>query len=250
MLDFEQRAHPRRQSLVGPGAGAFEFDDAFVHLVEGFAHGAHHRVDGFLALVEVALGYLLEAAQGGLREVEEALVVAAQGLGTQRLEGIGEFVPRVLQQEELAGVGVALGGQRGVEFGGAGLEVAVFKAQVEKGIFQFGQAGALALGGGAAGGFVAQGGGMGGVGFQFRARGEEGAFLAVEQPGEECRAAENQGSEHEAGQEVGRGEVQGVHTRGAEPSVGRMPDGDAGSKEDSAPRSGRAWRFFFCLPQR
>ncbi len=158
VLDFQQRAHLRGQSLVGSGAGAFEFDHVLAHLVEGFAHGADEGVDGLLAAFEVAGGGFVETAEVGLGEGEEAGLVGAQGVGGKRAEGVGEFRAGVVEEVELVGAGVAFGGEQGVEFGGAGAQVAVLEAQVEEGCFEFGQTGGAGFGGGAGGAFGAQGG--------------------------------------------------------------------------------------------
>ncbi|HEX6240835.1 MAG TPA: hypothetical protein VFZ61_08075, partial [Polyangiales bacterium] len=45
--------------------------DLLVDLVEGRLHRAHQGIDGLLALLEIALGDLLELRQRGARQVEE-----------------------------------------------------------------------------------------------------------------------------------------------------------------------------------
>ncbi len=68
-----------------------------------------------MAAVEVHPGRLLELGERGLGEIEERLVVAAQGVGRQRRERLAQFLFRVLEERELVGRGAAFGRQLGFE---------------------------------------------------------------------------------------------------------------------------------------
>ena len=59
---------------------------------------------------------------GACWRVRERLVVVAQGVGGERLEGVGEFGARVFEQAVLLGVRVAFGVHERFEFGDLGLE--------------------------------------------------------------------------------------------------------------------------------
>ncbi len=73
---------------VGLDARLLQGADLFVHLVQRGAHRGDQRLDRDLALLEVALGALLEFRERGAREIEEGLVVALQRIGRERLEAI------------------------------------------------------------------------------------------------------------------------------------------------------------------
>ena len=207
VLNLQQRTDLRGKPLVGTGAGAFEFGDVLAHLVEGCAHGADEGVDGLLAAFEIARGGFVETAKVGFGEGEEAGLVGAQGIGGQRAEGVGEFGAGVVEQAELVRVGVALGTEEGVEFGGAGAQVGVFEAHVEEGGFEFGQAGGAGFGGGAGGGFDTEEVGVFGGEVGAQAGGEEVASLPQPEPAEEAEEREYPRAQPETEEKIRGGEV-------------------------------------------
>src|SRR5690606_35400588 len=107
------------EGAVGLGAGLFDEADLAVHFFEGFAQGFDEFVDGLAALFEVAGGLLAELSEGFLGEVEEALVVAGEGVGGEGLEFGGEAFVGLGEGFEAFGGGGAFGG----EVGGGGGEL-------------------------------------------------------------------------------------------------------------------------------
>ena len=91
LLGFHQRLDLLGQAAVGPGPGLFHLVDLRVHLLQRFFDRLDEFLDRLLAFFQVALGRFLELLQRGLRQFEERLVVALQGLGGQGLEGVGQL---------------------------------------------------------------------------------------------------------------------------------------------------------------
>ena len=97
-LRLDQAAHLLAEPGIGSGARLLQFLDLVVHLVERFAHRGHQIGDGLLAQFQIAAGTLLGLGQGGAGQLQEGLAVARQRVGGERLEGVGELLPRVFQQ--------------------------------------------------------------------------------------------------------------------------------------------------------
>ena len=126
--------------------------------------------------------------------------LGAQGVGGERAECVGEFGAGVVEQAELVGAGIPLGGEEGVEFGRAGAQVGVFETQVVERRFEFGQAGGAGFGAGAGGGLGAQEFGVVGGKFGAQASGVEVAPLPQPQPAEEAQERERPRAQPEAEQ--------------------------------------------------
>ena len=97
-LGFDEAADLFVERGIGTGAGFLQFLDLGVHLVERFADRRYQLGDGVLAQLQIAAGSLLSLGEGGAGEFQEGLVVARQGVGGKRLEGIGELLPRVFEE--------------------------------------------------------------------------------------------------------------------------------------------------------
>jgi hypothetical protein len=65
-----------------------------VHAVESLVDGLDQLAHGLLAALEIGRGPLLELAEGGASQIQERLVVLAERLGGQGLEGIPLAQPR------------------------------------------------------------------------------------------------------------------------------------------------------------
>ena len=97
-LRLDQAAHLLAESGIGSGARLLEFLDLMVDLVERFAHRGHHVGDGLLAQFQIAAGGLLGLGEGGAGQFQEGLAIAGQGVGGERLEGVGELLSRVFEE--------------------------------------------------------------------------------------------------------------------------------------------------------
>src|ERR1039457_645650 len=93
------------------GLGFLEFLDLVVPLVERFAPRGHHVGDGLLAQFQIAARGLLSLGQGGAGQFQEGLAVAGEGVGGERLEGVGELLPRVFEERQFLVRALALGFQ-------------------------------------------------------------------------------------------------------------------------------------------
>ena len=96
-----QRLELLGERCIGRGADLFDLADPAVDLFEGFLQRLDELVDRPLAGGQVVLGAFLVLLQRRLRQVEEGLVVAPEGLGGEGLEGVGELAAGVLQKGKL-----------------------------------------------------------------------------------------------------------------------------------------------------
>ncbi len=96
-MGFEERTDLLGQSRVSPGARGFQLLYLAVDLFERFADRPHQVGNGLLAQFQIAAGGFLGTFQGRLGQVQERLVVALQCLGRERLEGVGELLPGIIQ---------------------------------------------------------------------------------------------------------------------------------------------------------
>ena len=93
-----------------------------VHLAERFLDRLDQFVDGGLAFFQVPLGRFLKLLQLGLGQFEERGVAAPQGLGGQGLEGVGQFLPGLVQQGKFLPGLLLLGGQGLPQLGHLGIQ--------------------------------------------------------------------------------------------------------------------------------
>ncbi len=119
VLHFRHLRELLADLAVGFLARLLQRADLLVHLVERGLHRSDQRVDRDLALLEVALGALLELRERGLGEVEERLVVASQRVGRKRLEAVLEGALRLGDELQLLGRLLALLLEPRLQLGGA-----------------------------------------------------------------------------------------------------------------------------------
>jgi hypothetical protein len=65
-----------------------------VDFAQRFLYGRDKIFDSFLFRVEIAARFGLETLETGAGELEERLVVAAEGISGEGLKGLAEFISR------------------------------------------------------------------------------------------------------------------------------------------------------------
>ena len=86
-----------------------------VHVGERFLQRLDHLVDRALAPFEIEFRRLLEFAERRSRQLEEGLIVPAEGFGRERRERITQLDLGLLNQRELLGGAAAFGSDLGLE---------------------------------------------------------------------------------------------------------------------------------------
>ena len=81
------------------------------------ATGLTSVLDGDLAFFDFALGFFGLGGERGFGELEELFGRDAQGVGGERLEGVGEFDFGAFEQGLFFGGGLEFGFEAGAEFG-------------------------------------------------------------------------------------------------------------------------------------
>ena len=82
----EERRHLLGQRSVGLAAIFFKLLDLVVDFVERFLNGCDECFDGLLAGFEIPFGFTLEFFEARLGELQEGLVIALQGVGSEGFE--------------------------------------------------------------------------------------------------------------------------------------------------------------------
>ena len=116
-LAFAERADLFLELGVGPFAGFFDVADAQLEFAERFGHRLDQRLDGGLALLDVALGFFGLGGQRGFRELQELFGRGAQRVGGEGFERVGELDFGAFEQRLFVGGGFEFGFEAGAQFG-------------------------------------------------------------------------------------------------------------------------------------
>ena len=116
-LAFAEGADLFLEFGVGAFAGFFDLADAEFEFPERLGDRFDEGFDGDLAFFDLALGLLGLGGERGFRELEKLLGRGAQGVGGERLEGVGELDFGAFEQGLFFGGGLEFGVEAGAEFG-------------------------------------------------------------------------------------------------------------------------------------